>query len=102
MLNAEGDAEYNAPFSVGSHSVTASYSGDASYNKSTASALTFTVVKDVPAINLSAANQTSSGSYITGQPTVFNVQVINGAAVSNATSSARRPTAMPTALRLRP
>ena len=92
VLNAEGDAEYNAPFAIGAHTVTASYSGDASYNKSTTSQpLTFTVVKDLPAINLSAANQTSSGSYITGQPTVFNVQVINGAAVNNATSTAVFP-----------
>ena len=48
VLNAEGDAEYNAPFAIGSHSVTASYAGDNSYNKSTASAVTFTVVKDTP------------------------------------------------------
>lgn len=83
-INAEGDAEYNAPFALGSHSVTASYAGDNSYNKSTASAVTFTVVKDTPQINLSAANQTSNGQYITGQTTAFNIQVANGATVSSA------------------
>ncbi len=35
-LNAEGDAEYNAAWSIGSHSVTASYGGDAGYNASSA------------------------------------------------------------------
>ncbi|MBV8631233.1 MAG: Ig-like domain repeat protein, partial [Silvibacterium sp.] len=76
----EGDAEYNAPFSVGSHSVSASYSGDNSYNKSSASAVSFTIVKDTPAIGISASNQDSSGNYISGQPTVLNIQVLNGAA----------------------
>ncbi len=32
-MNAEGDAEYNAPFAVGAHSVVATYNGDQSYNK---------------------------------------------------------------------
>ena len=50
-MNAEGDAEYNAPFAIGAHSVTASYSGDASYNASTASPIAFTVVKDTPTIS---------------------------------------------------
>src|SRR5208337_4276336 len=31
MVNAELDAEYNGPWSPGAHSVTARYSGDASY-----------------------------------------------------------------------
>ncbi len=83
VLNAEGDAQYNAPFAIGSHSVAASYNGDNSYNKSTASAVTFTVVKDTPAINLTAANQDQSGDFISGQPTVFNIQVANGAQITN-------------------
>ena len=87
VINAEGDAEYNAPWAVGSHSVTASYAGDNSYNKSTASTTTFTVVKDTPAIGLSAANQDSNGDFITGQATVFNIEVLNGAAYSNANPS---------------
>ncbi len=83
VINAEGDAEYNAPFSVGSHSVTASYGGDMSYNKSTASAVTFTVAKDTPQIALSAANQDSNGNFISTQATIFNIQVANGAMINN-------------------
>ena len=50
VLNTEGDAETNYAFPVGNHSVTGSYSGDASYNSSTASATTFTVTKATPAM----------------------------------------------------
>ncbi len=81
-VNAEGDAEYNAPFALGSHSVTASYSGDNSYNPSTSSALTFTVTQDVPDIN----SQTSYSSFAapgmaqaaTGQETLI-IEVSNSA-----------------------
>jgi trimeric autotransporter adhesin len=45
-INAEGDAEFTTGgFGLGTHSVTASYPGDASYNSSNASAVNFTVVK---------------------------------------------------------
>ncbi len=37
IVNAEGDAEYNAAFAVGAHSVAATYNGDQSYNKFTSS-----------------------------------------------------------------
>ncbi len=50
VLNTEGDAETNYAFPVGNHSVTASYSGDASYNLSASAATTFTVTKAVPAM----------------------------------------------------
>ena len=85
VLNAQGDAEYNAPFSVGSHSVAASYAGDNSYSASTAAATSFTVVKDTPVLLLSTA--TSTGQYTSGQPTVFNIQVENGATASSAVPS---------------
>jgi len=81
VVNAESDAEYNSNFAIGSHSVTASYNGDNSYNKSSAAAITFTVGKDTPQIAISAANQDSNGDFINGQPTVINVQVANGAAI---------------------
>ena len=42
LINAEGDAEYNAPFTVGAHSVAATYAGDKSYNSSTASPIATT------------------------------------------------------------
>ena len=78
-LNSEGDAEFNAPFFVGTHSVTASYSGDKSYNSSTASAITFTVVKDTPDVYLAASNLASTSSFIFagGQATVLNVWLEN-------------------------
>ena len=93
VINAEGDAEFNAPFAVGTHSVTAAFNGDASYNKSTSSAITFTVVKDTPSIQLSASAVTSSSQGINGpnQPLVFTVAVLNGAQSSAATSSAVYP-----------
>jgi len=80
VMNAEGDAEYNAPWGVGSHSVTAVYNGDQSYNAYTSpSPIAFTVVKDNPVFFWAASNTTSSSQIITGQPTVFNVIVENGA-----------------------
>jgi subtilase family serine protease len=81
VLNAEGDAEYNAPFSVGTHVVVPSYSGDNSYNSSTAAGVNFTVVKDIPLVALSAANENGSGQFLSGQATVFNIQVANSAIV---------------------
>jgi trimeric autotransporter adhesin len=85
VVNAEGDAEYNAPFAVGSHSIVSSYSGDNSYEKSAAIATTFTVVKDTPAMNISAASQllTNNGQAVTGQINTFNVQVADGAQINN-------------------
>ena len=81
VLNAEGDAEYNAPFSVGTHLVVPSYSGDNSYNSSTAAGVNFTIVKDIPLVALSAANENGSGQFLSGQATVFNIQVANSAIV---------------------
>jgi subtilase family serine protease len=85
-LNAEGDAEYNAPFAVGAHSVTAAYGGDKSYNAAPAtSPIAFTVIKDTPSIQVSAsAVDTNSGSLINGpgQPLVFTALVMNGAQVN--------------------
>jgi trimeric autotransporter adhesin len=86
VLSTKGEAEYNAPFSVGSHSVAAKYSGDQSYNASTASPIAFTVVKDSPALSLYASIQDGSGDVLNaaGQPTVFTVVILNNAQVSAA------------------
>jgi subtilase family serine protease len=88
VINAEGDAEYNAPFSVGAHSVTANYGGDQSYNQSTASAIAFAVVKDTPKVLINAPIATKSGQLINGpgQPTVVSVQIENNAQSSVASS----------------
>ncbi len=82
-MNAEGDAEYNAAFGVGAHSVSAAYNGDQSYNKVTASsAIPFTVVKDTPAFFYNASNFNFLGELTSGQPTVFNVIAENGSQYS--------------------
>jgi subtilase family serine protease len=94
-INAEGDAEYNAAFSVGSHSVTAAYPGDKSYNAVTSGAIAFTVVQDQPKILINAPIATTSGSLIngSGQPTILSVQVENYAQYS---SGLPTPVAAPT------
>jgi subtilase family serine protease len=80
VMNAEDDAEYNAAFGVGAHSVSATYNGDQSYNKISAAApIAFTVVKDNPDFFYNASNFNGSGDIISGQPTVFTVIAENGA-----------------------
>ena len=96
VINAEGDAEYNAPWAIGSHSVTASYSGDSSYNASTAPAFTFTIAKNQPTMNLFSSVVTQF--LPTGQSNVLTIQVLNSA---NATGEAggllySNPAAAPT------
>ena len=83
VVNTEGDAEFNAPWSVGAHSVTARYSGDASYTASSAAAITFSIAKDTPLVVLSSAAQTPSGTYQGGQSMVFTIQVENSANLTN-------------------
>jgi hypothetical protein len=78
-LNAESDAEFNAPFAVGAHSVAASYPGDPSYNTSTAAAVAFTVAKATPAIALTSAVSGLGGTLQTGQANTFTIQVENTA-----------------------
>jgi hypothetical protein len=94
VVNAEGDAEYNAPFAVGSHSVTANYSGDNSYNKSTSSAISFTVAKDTPDLSLYTTLTTTQNDLIsgTGQQTILTVEISNNAQSSFASSSSTYPT----------
>ncbi|MDR3792861.1 MAG: protease pro-enzyme activation domain-containing protein [Terracidiphilus sp.] len=97
-INAQGDAEYNAPFTVGSHSVTASYPGDGSYNSTSSSgALKFTVVQDTPGIGINASAVNSSGQIVVGtnQATLLSIQVENGAQSSSG-SVGPVPVAAPT------
>jgi len=83
-INSEGVAEYNAPFAVGSHSVTATYSGDNSYNTSSASAINFTITKDTPSVSLTGsgylgASTAGADQYLQGQANSLNVLVENSA-----------------------
>src|SRR6202000_1480650 len=78
VVNAEGDAEYNAPWTIGSHSVTAAYSGYGSYNKSTSSAITFSIAKATPGIFLNTAlGASNGGSIVNGQSTAITILVEN-------------------------
>jgi len=91
VINAEGDAEFKTAYSVGSHSITASYGGDQSYNASTASAIKFTIAQDTPNVylsgsTLSGATQSGSFTFVQGQPTTFYVLVENSAAVTGEAS----------------
>ncbi len=86
VLNTEGDAEYSHAFAVGSHSITAKYSGDNSYNASTSSAINFTVSKDTPDIYYNITNQTTDNNgntvVIGNQATILTVVVENHTAVA--------------------
>jgi hypothetical protein len=76
-LNAGGTAEVNQAYSVGPHSVTASYAGDNSYHASSAS-LNFTVLKTTPDIFFGGP------SMQTGEPLTFAIQVVNPASLNTA------------------
>lgn len=80
VIDTEGTAEYVTPaLTVGSHSITASYSGDSSYNASTGSAINVTVTKATPDILVTAP--TSGGNQ--GQNYVLTVLVTsNGIGVA--------------------
>ena len=99
-INAEGDAEFNAPFSVGSHTVSATYVGDDSYcaipsttpacpaASPAPASITFQVVQDTPGLNAnwsSSSLAAGSGSIIygTGQPSVISFQLYNSSVYNN-------------------
>ncbi len=64
-LDSAGIADIVPPaLAVGSHTVSASYSGDASFNPSTASPISFTVAKGAPALNISASAPLSGLNFI--------------------------------------
>jgi hypothetical protein len=80
VINSEGDAEFNAPFSIGNHAVTATYSGDQSYNAVTSSLVSFQIVQDTPELLYGTPITTNTGQLLngSGQPTVISLQVENG------------------------
>ena len=100
VVNAEGDAEYTpaTTFNVGSHSVTASYSGDQSYNPSTASAIGFTVVQSPPIVYVTGP-YAGQQSYTQGQTSILTVEVEgfgNGAAPTGTVTLSGVPSGTPT------
>src|SRR5271170_1785466 len=87
-LNVNGVATWSPQaVALGPHSVTVSYSGDASYSPSTGGPLTFTVVQGTPSIELEVLNQaptvctvggTCSVNYVAGSNLAVHV-VLRGA-----------------------
>jgi trimeric autotransporter adhesin len=97
VVNAEGEAEYTPPaaFNVGSHSITASYSGDQSYNPSAASPITFTIVANTPAVLLTSPQ----ASYSKGQTSTLTILVesyVNGTAPAGTVVISGAPSGTPT------
>jgi hypothetical protein len=82
VLNSEGYAELDAPWSLGNHSVTASYSGDQSYIASSAAPFTFGLAKLIPWIGYAVENGPSiSGN---GMGTVhLTIEAANGLFTTN-------------------
>jgi subtilase family serine protease len=108
-LDVEGEAAYNPAdmmaartvTNVGTHSITASYSGDNSYNASTAAAITFTVSKATPTLYVAVNPQGPTA----GQTTVITVAVQSsgvGAAPSGTVSVSGAPSGTPTSVTLAP
>jgi hypothetical protein len=100
VLNEEGDAEYNAVFGVGSHSVVASYGGDNSYAASTGAPITFSVVKDAPMVWMSspAFIANSSPQQVQGgQNMVFQILVTNSANLFQLSNPCNMPLLTPAA-----
>ncbi|MBB6142387.1 hypothetical protein HNQ77_000325 [Silvibacterium bohemicum] len=79
VVNTEGDAEYNPTdpvaahltTQIGSHSITAAFSGDGSYSPSTAAAITYTVTPAPTTITPTAAVST----LYAGQATTFTLVI---------------------------
>jgi len=72
VLNASGVATFStSTLAVGTHSVTAQYSGDATHTGSTSPALSQTVNKATTTITLASNNNPSK----TGQPVTFTATV---------------------------
>jgi subtilase family serine protease len=94
VVNAEGDAEfYNAAWAIGNHSVSASYSGDASYSASSAST-TFSIVKATPSVLVT----TKSTTVAQGQGLVLTILVEGlgvGVAPTGTVSISGGPTGTP-------
>ena len=84
VVNAEGDAEFNAALTPGSYSVTANYSGDGSYNASSSSATSFTVTKNAPMAQVVITNFVDNqNDAVNSQITYVAVQLENSASVNN-------------------
>jgi subtilase family serine protease len=95
-LDAEGLADFTAPtLSVGSHTVGASYSGDASFEPSTATPITFTVTKGIANLNVNLVAPLSGPNYVfttTGNGNTANVTVTVQVAANSSAPGTAAPT----------
>ena len=85
VVNAQGDAAYTIPttFNAGSHSVSASYSGDNSYNPSSAAAITFSILQATPSVFIAAP----ANPYTQGQPSALTILVLGSGSGAAPTGS---------------
>jgi trimeric autotransporter adhesin len=108
VLNATGDAEYmpQGTFNAGSHSITASYSGNDSYNPSNASAIAFTITKATPSVAVtSPPSPPGFPAYTAGQTNTLSITVetaTTGASPTGTVSIAGAPAGTPTSATLIP
>jgi hypothetical protein len=97
-VSAGGTAVLNWAPLVGSHSVTASYSGDSSYAASTSSAFALTVTKNLPDLAFGASAYAGNSDALAGT-TTLTVQVSNSgtdAITNNIGYAAASPVIAPT------
>lgn len=87
LLNSESSAEFNAPLAVGTHSITANYAGDVSYQAGSSSPFTVTITKNTPTIQLGTSYFTSSGALPSGQANVLTIVVLSTANLAGVSSS---------------
>jgi hypothetical protein len=106
-LTSAGEGFYNYFASVGSHTLSAAYSGDASYAASTSPSVTFGVTKDTPALS-ATVNNIFAGELGGGAQTVSffvlnsNHNAANALAPSGNLTFTGGPAGMPTSATLTP
>jgi subtilase family serine protease len=81
-VNYDGNASFNDGATVGTHAITANYSGDSSYSASSSSAISFTVSKDVPELLFGVTSPTgytqAGSSFIVAVENISTVSYNNG------------------------
>jgi len=98
-LDGEGLADFSPPaLAVGPHTVSATYSGDASFQASSATPITFTVAKGLPALNVNVSAPLSGPNYVVttngNNAGSFTVTVLVGAIASMPGAAAPTGTVM--------
>jgi subtilase family serine protease len=106
VLNSGGDAEYTPQlgFNAGSHSITAAYSGDNSYNASSSPPVTFTVSQWTPTMNVTGSE--GQAGFFAGETSTLSIAVeaggSSGAPPTGTVSIMGAPAGTPTSVTLVP